>query len=334
MLAAALLTGPLASAQSPSPGQALARLPVAPAPPPYPIWPIPREAASEKDRLILIDAVIVVPEGDARAQYPGRLLSELIQDEFLVPIPVVVGKAPAGQDADLRRPGDAQARLGRAPEDVIAREPRPRGLLPQYRRSAAPSSPAATTAARSTASSSFIQLVHRWGNNSVAVRKATVKDWPFLPVRWVHVYIPGKENLPFARRYMRDFLLRYKFNGMIMEVGGGMRFDSHPEINTGWERTVKEWYAHGETMPKIGEGIPLGPANRFAASCHFGVARRLLHREGRPARLRRKSADTYGLEIVPEVQSLSHVLLHRLRPQGARGDAGHALAGLLLPVEP
>jgi hypothetical protein len=50
-----------------------------------------------------------------------------------------------------------------------------------------------------------------------------------------------------------------------------MRLDSHPEISAGWRRTVAEWYAHGETMDKLGEGIPLGTANRFAASLHVGV---------------------------------------------------------------
>ncbi|MHC4713991.1 MAG: family 20 glycosylhydrolase [Planctomycetota bacterium] len=104
---------------------------------------------------------------------------------------------------------------------------------------------------------------------------------------------------------MRDFLLRYKFNGLIMEVGGGMRFDRHPEINVGWERTVSEWYAHGETITKFGEGIPLGPANRFAASCHFGVGGGSVEKDD----LRHLSevAAKYGLEIVPEIQSLAHV---------------------------
>ncbi|HJS57298.1 MAG TPA: hypothetical protein VKA01_04270, partial [Vicinamibacteria bacterium] len=46
--------------------------------PEIPIWPIPREAQLIEDRLLLTEAVIVVPEGDRRAQLPGRLLAELI----------------------------------------------------------------------------------------------------------------------------------------------------------------------------------------------------------------------------------------------------------------
>src|SRR5206468_12522678 len=66
--------------------------------------------------------------------------------------------------------------------------------------------------------SSFVQLVHRWGKQTVAVRKASVRDWPFLPIRWVHLYLPGRDQLAFAERYFRDFLLRYKWNGVVLEV--------------------------------------------------------------------------------------------------------------------
>ncbi len=272
--------------------------------PPYPIWPIPREENIEKDRLLLYDAQIVVPDGDERAEYPGRLLSELIQDEYLVPIPVVVGKADSGKTPIY---------VGEVSHDLIAKEaggkatatdPGPEGYYLKIDDKGAVIAGCDYRGALYGVSS-FIQLVHKWGKTTVAVRKGEVRDWPYLPIRWVHVYIPGKDELPFARRYMRDFLLRYKFNGMIMEVGGGMRFDSHPEINVGWEKTVKEWYAHGETMPKFGEGIPLGPANRFAASCHFGVGGGS-YIEKDDLRNLKEEADRYGLEIVPEVQSLSH----------------------------
>ena len=153
--------------------------------------------------------------------------------------------------------------------------------------------------------SSFVQLVHSWGRQSVAVRRARVRDWPQLPLRWVHVYLPGRDQLGFARRYLRDVLLRYKFNGVVLEVGGGMRLDSHPELAVGWRRTVAEWYAHGETMDKIGEGIPLGTARRMAASLHVGVAAGGYLEKEEVSRLAAFASDL-GLEIVPEIQSLSH----------------------------
>lgn len=270
-----------------------------------PVWPIPREAEYGDDRLLLTDAAIVVPDGDEKHGLPGRLLSEMIADEFVVSIPVVAGSCPEGKTPII---------VGAVTDDLIAQtaagrvtreDPGAEGYVVEIDSSGAlvaGSDHSGTLYGVST----FLQLVHKWGKQSVAVRKAHIRDWPFLPVRWVHVYIPGREDLPFFRRYMRDFLLRWKFNGMIMEVGAGMRLDAHGEINTGWQRTVEEWYAYGESIHKYGEGCPLGPGNRFGNSCHPGVGgggciekddfRRLV-----------EAAAGYGLEIVPEIQSLAHV---------------------------
>ena len=68
-----------------------------PASPPFPIWPIPREARVADTRLLLTEAVIVVPPGEPRAQAPGRLLAEIVADEFGVVLPVVTGSAPEGR---------------------------------------------------------------------------------------------------------------------------------------------------------------------------------------------------------------------------------------------
>ena len=273
--------------------------------PPYPIWPIPREAEYAKERLVLSDAVIVVPEGDERAQYPGRLLSEIIADEYMAAIPVVVGKAPEGKTPIIVGQASDKIVAAAAGKNVSPTSPGPEGYYLKVDDNGAV---IAGCDYRGTlyGVSSFAQLVHKWAKKSVAVRQATVRDWPFLPIRWVHVYIPGREQLPFFRRYMRDFLLRYKFNGMILEVGAGMRLDSHPEINTGWERTVKEWYGYGESIWKFNEGCPLGPANRFMDSCHPGVGGGYCV-EKQDVKEFAAAAERFGLEIVPEVQSLSHV---------------------------
>jgi hypothetical protein len=275
-----------------------------PATPPYPIWPLPQEAVYERDRLLLRDAVIVVPAGDERARFPGRLLAELLADHFGATIPVVEGAAPLGRTpivvGEVSRPEVAAAAAAGGVTVPDAAE----GYALVV------SDAGAVVAGRDYRGalygvSSFEQLVHHWGRRTVAVRRARVRDWPFLPIRWVHVYLPGREQLSFAERYFRDFLLRYKFNGLVLEVGGGMRLDSHPEISTGWRRTVAEWYAHGETMDALGEGIPLGTANRFAASLHIGVGGGTYVEKDDVRRLA-AAAQRYGLEIVPEIQSLSH----------------------------
>ena len=277
-----------------------------PSVPPYPIWPIPQEARYADDRLLLLDAVIVAPPGDARAQYPARLLAELLEDQFGVALPVVTGEAPAGKTAivvgEAATPLLASA-LVAAPAGLSV-PVEAEGYLLQV------GDGRAVIAGRDYRGtlygvSSFAQLVHRWGKQSLAVRKATVRDWPLLPVRWVHLYLPGRDQLALAERYFRDFLLRYKFNGIVLETGGGMRLDSHPEIGTGWRRTVAELYAHGETIDKLGEGIPLGTANRFAASLHVGVGGGGYIEKDDVRRLA-AAAERYGLEIVPEIQSLSH----------------------------
>lgn len=272
--------------------------------PPFPIWPLPREAHVEDARLLLRDATIVVPTGDARAQYPGRLLAELLADQFGVAIPVAVGSAPEGRTPLLVGEAAAPAVAQAAARASVAVPDAAEGYALEVSESGG------LVAGRDYRGtlygvSSFVQLVHRWGRQSLAVRRARVRDWPFLTIRWVHLYLPGRDQLDFARRYMRDVLVRYKYNGIVLELGGGMRLDSHPEISTGWKRTVAEWYAHGETMEALGEGIPLGTARRFAASLHVGVGGGGYIEKDDVRRLA-GWASLFGLEIVPEVQSLSH----------------------------
>ena len=283
----------------------LAAAPAAEAPrPPYPIWPLPRESRYEDARLLLTDAVVVVPAGDRRAQAPGRLLAEIVADQFGVALPVVVGSAPEGRTPIVVGETSAAA--------VAAAVTRGGASVPEAAEGYLLSIDArgVVVAGRDYRGtlygvSSVVQLVHKWGKQSVAVRRALVRDWPVLPVRWVHLYLPGRDQLGFARRYFRDFLLRFKYNGIVLEVGGGMRLETHPEISTGWRRTVAEWYAHGETMDKLGEGIPLGTARRFAASLHVGVGGGGFI-EKDDVRQLAEWAEAYGLEIVPEVQALSH----------------------------
>ena len=49
------------------------------------------------------------------------------------------------------------------------------------------------------------------------------------------VYVPGRANIPYFRRFIREVMALYKFNTLMMEMSGCMRLDRHPEVNAaGW----------------------------------------------------------------------------------------------------
>ena len=69
-----------------------------------------------------------------------------------------------------------------------------------------------------------------------AVRFAGVRirDWPGKPFRGIKLYLPGRENIPFFKRFVRDFMALYKYNTLVMELNASMRLERHPELNQGW----------------------------------------------------------------------------------------------------
>ena len=303
-----------------------------PVSPPFPIWPIPREARVADTRLLLTDAVIVVPPGDRRAQWPGRLLAEIVADEFGVVLPVVTGTAPEGRTPIVV--GEAAA------PEVSAAAARARATVPDAAEGYLLSVDAsgAVVAGRDYRGalygvSSFVQLVHRWGKHSVAVRRAVVRDWPFLPVRWVHLFLPGRDQLDFARRSMRDVLLRYKFNGIVLELGGGHAAREPPRDQRRLEADGRRVVRARRDDRQAGRGHP--PRDRQSL-------RRLAPRRGRRRRLRREgrraAARGVGRSLRPGDRprgagARPH-LLHRLRPARPGRGPGDGLARLLLPLEP
>ncbi len=264
-----------------------------------PVWPIPQEMILRDTAMALENAAVVVPrEAETVDLAPAYLFADVAADELGIALPVVRGGAPSGrtpisvQIAD--RPGAAPA-----PSSLPGAE----GYLLQV-------DPAGATVLGRDLRGAFygvstlLQLAERRGRQ-VVLRGAEIRDWPYKPVRMVHLYLPGTDHLGYARRYMRDFLLRYKYNGLFVEIGGGVRLRSRPEIAVGWRRFVDELCAIGDTGPIYGEHVPLGPQRRFAASVHTHLA------DGRyiePDELQRLAewAREYALDFVPEIQGLSH----------------------------
>jgi hypothetical protein len=265
------------------------------------LWPIPQEVALRDDAFPLSRAVIVAPAQAREADLvPAQLLADLIMDDYEMVVPIVRGEPPAGK-LPIRIRVAGQRGAGRTPGALPSQE---EGYLLTITADGVDAIGRDRRGAQH-AVATMIQLAER-RSEEVVLQGARVRDWPHKPVRMVHLYLPGQDHLPYARRYLRDFLVRYKFNGLFVEVGGGTRLHQMPEVPFGWRRFVDELRAIGDMGPIYGEHCPLGPGRRFSDSIHTHLA------DGRyiePDELAQLCdwARQYQLEVVPEIQSLTHV---------------------------
>jgi len=262
------------------------------------LWPIPQELTPRPDSLRLGECVIVLPARADRARAAlAQLLADMVLDDYNLVVPIVRGKAPKEK---------MPIRIGIAGESGVATPANLPGAE-GYLLSVTAKGIEATGRDRRGAQyaiATLMQLMAQEGND-VLVRGAEIRDWPYKPVRMVHLYLPGEDHLPYARRYLRDFLIRYKYNGLFVEIGGGVRLPKRPEIAAGWRRFVDDLRALGDMVPVYGEHCPLGPNGRFSDSIHTHLA------DGRflqPEDLTQLASWTRSLDLdfVPEVQSLMH----------------------------
>ena len=118
---------------------------------------------------------------------------------------------------------------------------------------------------------------------------AVIDDKPYKPMRGFHIMLPPRDQLGFARRVLRYVLVPMRYNQIILEFAGGMRFDRHPEISEAW--------VEGNIAGEEGRQPPF-PHGRCAGG-------RLLEKD--EVRAFVSYARSLGLEVIPEVQSFGHV---------------------------
>lgn len=147
-----------------------------------------------------------------------------------------------------------------------------------------------------------------------------VRDWPAFPMRGAHVYLPPRAHFDFFFKFL-DLLAEYKCNTLVLEIGGGMELDRHPEINETWRKFSKESLAYDwDTDTKCLASKRGVPAERFPTrgpvalqlsryfpkdSIHPELAGGDCLSKKEIRKLIRACAD-HHIEIIPEVQSLSH----------------------------
>ncbi len=86
---------------------------------------------------------------------------------------------------------------------------------------------------------SLRQLIEK-RDGQLRIQGVEIRDWPDKPFRGVYLYLPGRDNIPMFKRFVRDVAAQYKFNTVIVEMNACMRFDMHPELNEGWVEFTRD----------------------------------------------------------------------------------------------
>ena len=143
-------------------------------------------------------------------------------------------------------------------------------------------------------------------------------DRPICSERGYRVFLPKRSGFDDFKR-MADFLARYKFNAIMLEIGGAMEYKRHPEINKRWAEFCVETHAYSGRTHEIQHKTYPWPKN----SIHTDNAEGDILTQDECRELA-EYCRSRGLEVIPECPSLSHcdflVMAHpEIREQ--EGDA-------------
>jgi hypothetical protein len=163
---------------------------------------------------------------------------------------------------------------------------------------------------------SLRQMIRK-GDGELRLRSVRVRDWPDKSFRGIKVYLPGRANIPFFKRFLRDFVALYKFNTVMMEMNACMRLDRHPELNAGWIEFARDTNYSRRNYPP-------GPLHdREQNSSHQDCCDGALLEKEEVADLVRWAAENH-LEVIPEIPSLTHSFYLLSKPPArSRGRTAH-----------
>ncbi len=135
--------------------------------------------------------------------------------------------------------------------------------------------------------------------DGLGVPGVRIRDWPAKPFRGIKVYLPGRDNIPFFKRFVRDFMALNKYNKLIMEMNAAMRLDRHPELNAGAAEFARDTNYSRRNYP------PGPPHTLQQNSSHQDLADGGLLEKAEVADLVRWAEANY-IEVIPEIPSFTH----------------------------
>lgn len=132
------------------------------------------------------------------------------------------------------------------------------------------------------------------------IEQLLVYDYPTCVERGVKVYLPAAENIPFFKEFV-DMICYYKYNTIMIEVGGAMEYKRHPEINEGWVEYCEEMSEYSGKTIDIQENTFKWHKNSIHVENGEG---KFLSQDS--VRDLVRYCKERKLVVIPEVPSLSH----------------------------
>ncbi len=132
------------------------------------------------------------------------------------------------------------------------------------------------------------RIIDLWDGGTLPL--ISIDDHPDVPMRGFHMGLPRVDRKDFVKKLARYVLLPFGYNHVILEFNGDMRYDRHPEITEKWIESEK-LYQEGK-----------GPRVMHADIGAEGTAL-----EKSDVRELVEMFDSYGIEVIPEVQTLAHI---------------------------
>ena len=127
-----------------------------------------------------------------------------------------------------------------------------------------------------------------------------IYDVPMGEERGYRVFLPSHTGMQEFYR-MVDFLATYKFNAIIIEIGGAMEYRRHPEINSVWAEFCRDAFRFSKRTHEIQFKTYPWPKNSI--HCDNAEGDIITQDECRQIAAYCRSR---GLRVIPECPSLSH----------------------------
>lgn len=135
--------------------------------------------------------------------------------------------------------------------------------------------------------------------NSGELYEGVIYDTPDKKVRGYRVFTPGRAEFADFETAL-DKMIYYKYNTIIIEVGGAMEYKKHPKINEEWQKYAESVMSVPGRSHEIQYMYPWG---KNSLSIENGAGGYITQEEMKSLIAKCRERE---IEVIPEVPSLSH----------------------------